>query len=156
MTCEEELESWDEDSYAHHDDLFYPFGDEESYNFTEWLVEANVTDGNITSFFKRSMPLKDTVPFKSAYMLRQLIDKMEDGLGWESWKEGNINDLGWNDDHNDPIRFYYRDIFDCVKWLLRQPSNQEGMAYAPIRKFIGGQRSYDEMNTGDWWWRTQV
>ena len=151
----EELDSWNEDLHLPND-VYFPFGDEENYNLAAWFVESNTKSTAIDAFFKKPMPLKGATVFSSAYTLHQLIDQMPDGMGWDSWKSGTLNGESWNDDLPSSIRFYFRDMFKCIRWLLRQPCYSEKAAYGPVRKYVGGSRTYDEMNTGDWWWRVQV
>lgn len=139
---------------------FSPFISEEAFNFAKWLVDCEVPVKAIDSLFNGSkgpMPDLGSVKksFSSAYQLQNLIDKMPDGLGWQSWNR-NITDLAWSDDHPEPITFYSRNVCEIGKWLIRQPVFGTNMSYAPVRKYVGGVRVYDEMNTGDWWWETQV
>ncbi|KAF8415231.1 hypothetical protein BGX38DRAFT_1281439 [Terfezia claveryi] len=52
--------------------------------------------------------------------------------------------------------FYYRDLEDTVRYLLQQRAYGKHLVFAPIHEFDEeGNRVYTEMNTGDWWWRTQ-
>jgi hypothetical protein len=81
---------------------------------------------------------------------------MEDGLGHGSWKKSTLS-MNWNEQHPDHIVFWHRDLIACTKWILRQPAYEKHLVYAPVRSFnAAGNRIYDEMHTGDWWWSTQV
>jgi hypothetical protein len=51
------------------------------------------------------------------------------------------------------------DIIQVIKQLIGNPAFAEHMAYAPEHVFKdakGTIRCYDEMWTGDWWWKIQV
>jgi len=53
--------------------------------------------------------------------------------------------------------FWYRDVLECIKYLLGRQSYGGNILWSPVREFDGtGERVYTEMNTGNWWWNTQV
>lgn len=140
------------------DNPFYPFDSEEEYNFAELVTSKGLPANVIDALLKGNCGLKDSLraSLKSNYRLRQKIDAMEDGLGHGSWKKASL-DMGWNEQHPDPIEFWWRDLIECVKWLLRQPAYEEHLTYAPKRCYNDmGQRIYNEMHTGDMWWEKQV
>ena len=139
-------------------DPLYPFESEEEYNFAELVTLQGLSAGVIDNMLKGNYGLKDSLcsSLKSNYHLRQKIDRMEDGLGHGSWKKSKLS-MAWNDQHPDNIPFWHRDVIECAKWLLRQPAYEDHLTYAPIRSFNdAGQRVYDEMHTGEWWWEKQV
>jgi hypothetical protein len=140
------------------DDPYYPFGSEEEYNFAELVTLKGIPANVIDTMLKGNYGLDKGVcaSLKSNYHLRQKIDRMEDGLGHGSWKKSTL-DMAWNKEHPDHIIFWHRDLIACAKWILRQAAYKEHLIYAPVRSFnAAGNRVYDEMHTGDWWWSTQV
>ena len=55
------------------------------------------------------------------------------------------------------LPFFYRNILDCVRYLLRQIAYKDDLVYAPRREYdFDGQRVFSEMHTADWWWDVQV
>jgi hypothetical protein len=81
---------------------------------------------------------------------------MEDGLGHGSWKKATLP-MAWSVQYLDAIEFWHRDLIQCAKWLLRQPAYEEYLTYTPKRCFNdAGDRVYNEMHTGDWWWDKHV
>jgi len=53
--------------------------------------------------------------------------------------------------------FRYRNIIECIQYLLRQRAFVEHMLWKPVQLFNkDGERIYSEMNTGSWWWDQQV
>jgi len=68
--------------------------------------------------------------------------------------------LVWREDIIDHGRhaatFYYWNIIDCVRYLIRQVAYRSDMVYATIREYDStGERVYSEMHTADWSWDTQ-
>lgn len=142
------------------DPRWWPFDTEEAYNFGEWLVTYDIPVKAVNALFNPKgpkMPIKESIKrsFQSSYKLRKLIDRMPDGLGWRSWNRVETQ-LAWNKEHPQPISFYCRDLVDVGRWLLRQLCYRDVMTYAPVRKNVAGDRKFDELHTGDWWWKTQV
>jgi len=53
--------------------------------------------------------------------------------------------------------FYYRDILQVLKYLLRQKSFSSHIFWALVKNFDKRHdRVYTEMNTASWWWDRQV
>ena len=47
--------------------------------------------------------------------------------------------------------FWYRDVLEYIKYLLRRQYYAESMVWSPVREFDGsGERVYSEMHTADW------
>jgi hypothetical protein len=136
---------------------FYPFASEEEYNLAEWFIESNTAAKRIDNFFKTSKGLDSSFlrTFTSSYTFRQQIDKMSDGLGWESWQIGETR-CGWSEASSEPIQYYYRDILKCMEWLLSQPCHAAHLVYAPMKEYAQGRQIYSEMHTANWWWDVQV
>ena len=112
-------------------------------------MEANIPWEQIDSFMKASLAPSD-VYFTSAFTLRALLDNMDNSLGPESWKQGDVIFSGTK------VPFYFRDPVDCVKYLIGQKAYQSDLVYAPERLFEGDERQYGELHTADWWWDAQV
>jgi hypothetical protein len=57
------------------------------------------------------------------------------------------------------LELWRRNPIDCIRDLIGNPSFHKHVAYGPERIYAddkGGSRIFDEMWTGDWWWKTQV
>ena len=144
-----------------------PFLSEESFNMANWLVMSNTPKEWIDVMLKQphgGVEKSVLRCFNSAYKLRAKIDAMPDGTGWDSWERHKIPNLTWTPKGvvnplptwNVPVEYLARNVLDCAFWLLRQRYLEKDMVYAPQRNYVGNQRVYDELNTGDWWWRKQV
>ena len=88
------------------DDVYYPFGSEEEYNFAELVTLKGIPANVIDTMLKGNYGLDKGVcaSLKSNYHLRQKIDRMEDGLGHGSWKKSTLG-MAWNKEHPDNIVF---------------------------------------------------
>jgi len=85
--------------------------------------------------------------FQSADTLRNLLTRLDFGLGNDSWIEDHSHIFG---------TLYYRDIFKCIHFLLAHLPFQVHLNFEPVRLAdLESRRIYSEMNTGDWWWDRQ-
>lgn len=80
------------------------------------------------------------------------------------WKRSIISVLGDEVDGDgklieEELELWMRDPVECIRELMQNPAFKESMAYAPERVYRdseGKNRIYEEMWTGDWWWKAQV
>lgn len=128
---------------------WYPFRNASEFKLARFFVETNVPWERIESFMKASLAPPD-VHFTSAFTLRALLNNMDDSLGPESWRQGEVILSGTK------TPFYYRDPVDCIKYLIRQRAYRSDMVFSPERLYEGEERQYGELHTADWWWDTQV
>ena len=87
-----------------------------------------------------------TTSFQSASELWELLRDLDFGLGANSWNEAT--------GHHGTI--YCRDILKCIQFLLAHLPFTEDLNFAPVQLFDSADNwIYLEMNSGDWWWKTQ-
>lgn len=57
------------------------------------------------------------------------------------------------------LELWRRDPVECIRELIGNPAFRDTMRFAPERLYAdeeGNVRVFEEMWTGDWWWKTQV
>jgi len=87
--------------------------------------------------------------FHSSYGLYEKLDAM---IIDPVWKNGFVDFRLAK-----KTEFWYWDILEVLKYLLRLKFFAPHMFWAPVRHFdTQKERVYTEMNTGSWWWDTQV
>jgi len=60
-------------------------------------------------------------------------------------------------DNQRTLPFFYCNILDCIRYLLRQIAYRDDFVYALRRENDQeGQEIFSEMHTADWWWDVQV
>jgi hypothetical protein len=115
-------------------DPYYPFANEEGFNFAEMVIIEKFSAKSIDKILKDTIGVKDEIKasLKSNYCLRRILDRMEDGLGASTWQISRFESIIWNVQHAKvPIQFWHRDIVECAKWLLKQPAYAKHLSYAP-------------------------
>jgi len=84
-------------------------------------------------------------------MLVNFLRHLDPYSPYRQWLEG------YAQDGQRTLPFFYRNVLDCVRYLLRQIAYRDDLVYAPRREYHqSGQRIYSEMQMADWWWDVQV
>lgn len=100
----------------------------------------------------------------------KLIDELPTGPEWtcrliqvhgdvRPVENNGVGDPQVLDDESEELELWMRDPVACIQELIGNPAFHRNLAYAPEKIFVdqeGQNRRYDEMWTGDWWWKTQV
>jgi len=83
--------------------------------------------------------------------LANLLHALDPYSAYLQWNEGQV------DDGNQTLPFFYRNVPDCIKYLMCQIGYRDDFVYVPCREYdTNGQRVYAEMHAADWWWDFQV
>jgi hypothetical protein len=134
----------------------YPFHTARDYKLARFFTVSKIPKKQIDRFFKDKVlspptgnsPTSD-ISFQSGHTFYRQTSKM-------------VQDPEWHTGYVEfPLRpksvFQYRDILDCIQYLLRQRAFVNNMLWAPVQAFNDeGERMYSEINTGSWWWEEQV
>jgi len=97
--------------------------------------------------------------FKNSDSVQKLVASMRDDQALTEWQLHTLEDMRWNDNHQQPIKYWSRDIIKSMRWLMRQPAYAEHLIYTRQHCFnrdTPPQHLYTEMHTADWWRDTQV
>jgi len=118
---------------------------------TSGFVRRKVAKPQIDVYFAEGLGGTDSRSFLSAYTLRQHLHVLVPFHEYLVWAKASI------DDGRHATTFYYRNIIDCVPYLIRQVAYSPDIVYAPIQKYDSSEeRLYSEMHTAEWWWDIQV
>ena len=133
------------------DDLWSPFSSEDDFNLASWFVRGKIAKSQINDYFAKGLGSRGAGSFRSAYTLRKHLEVLDPFGEYLAWTEATV------DDGKHETTCYYRNVVDCVRYLIRQVAYRLDMVYEPIREYnSSGERLYSEMHTADWWWETQV
>ncbi|KAG8823085.1 hypothetical protein FRC19_004644 [Serendipita sp. 401] len=134
--------------------LYYPFASEAEWKLAVWLHESNLSLSEIDKFLKLPYVQAHPLSFQSGAALRDRISQMSDPT--PRWMAKTITpDYGAP---LDPITLFYRNPIHLVEDLFSRPSLSPAMEFSPRRVWeddAKDTRIYNEMSTGDWWWRVQ-
>ncbi|KAI0055144.1 hypothetical protein BV25DRAFT_1774802, partial [Artomyces pyxidatus] len=91
------------------------------------------------------------LPYKSSKELNEIIDKQLPSR--PAFRRQLIAV------HGEAFEFYYRDPLECIQALFGDPAFAPHLVFVPQRHYEDEDqtiRVYNDMWTGNWWWRTQV
>ena len=144
-----------------HSSRYYPFQSETDFALAQWFLNAKCTKGDIERFYgdTRLGQIHQLLSFSSFDELMSKIHDIPYGIPDDIWKISEIEveqeTIGL------PLSTYqirYRNIESILKFLIDHEPFEHHLSYAPVRQFCGtsnDNRIYDEIHTGNWWWRTQ-
>src|ERR1700676_2134783 len=158
-----------------------PFADQEDWELARWLAR-NATQTATQEFLKmkgvcsgmfdrlyypadirNQLQIRERFApsYQSNYLLLKKIDQLHTGASWSCKMMRTEGDL--LDENGQPLieenELWIRDPIECIRELIGNPAFREHISYSCQKVFAdkeGKNRIFDEMWTGDWWWRTQV
>jgi hypothetical protein len=140
---------------------YYPFQSETDFALAQWFLSAKCTKGDIEKFYgdTRLGKIHQLLSFSSHNELMSKIHDIPYGIPDDIWKISEIEveqeTIGLPPS---TYQIRYRNIQSVLEFLMGHEPFEHHLSYAPVRQFCSNSRNnriYDEMHTGDWWWRTQ-
>jgi len=133
------------------DDHWNPFSSEANINLASWFFRNKVGKLQIDAYFAEGLGGTVSRSFGATYTKRHHLHALDPFCDYLLWTEPEIND------GRHVTAFYYRNIIDCLCYLICQVVYRSDIVYEPIRENnSSGERLYSEMHMADWWWETQV
>lgn len=93
--------------------------------------------------------------------LYKIVDALPQGAVWKSQLLKVTGDVKGLDGAEivEELELWYRDPVECIRELIGNPLFRDSMSYAPEQLFEdpgGRRRVWNQMSSGDWWWKVQV
>jgi Plavaka transposase len=146
-----DVKGYDEDISHLCENPWNPFTCGQGFKLASWFIESKVPKSRINEYFTNQLGNSDSVGYSSMHTLENFLRRLDPHGPYLQWFEGQA------EDDQRTLPFFYRNILDCVRYLLRQIAYRDDLVYAPRREYDqDGQRIYAEMHTADWWWDVQV
>jgi len=134
-----------------YDDLWAPFPSGQGFRLAAWLLDSKVPKSRINEYFASGLGNSESVCYGSMHTLEKHLRELDPYSRYLQWFKGQV------EDGKRTLSFFYRNVLDCVRYLLRQIAYRDDFVYPPPREYDHtGQRVYAEMHTADWWWDIQV
>ncbi|KAI0074540.1 hypothetical protein K474DRAFT_1765568 [Panus rudis PR-1116 ss-1] len=153
------FEQWRKDGLDG-DSRHAPFETEEEWDLVEWMGK-NLGHNQIEEFLKLRTIQNCDLSMGSKYTFFQKVDSLPVSQNWMYDDITVVGDRIGEDNKmmSERVELWRRDPVECVRELLGNPAFRDAMAYAPRKVFtdMGHHvRIYDEMSTGEWWWKKQT
>ncbi|KAF7968708.1 hypothetical protein HWV62_29670 [Athelia sp. TMB] len=146
---------------GHGDNPWAPFEDDDEWGLAEWLtkrVNKTATD----EYLKLPITRKRTKPsYTSNHTFQKKLNQLPTGPGWTCEIITSTGDCIGPDNKRVTERheLWRRDPVECIRELIGNPAFEGCISYVPEMVYLdseGKSRVYDEMWTGDWWWKMQT
>ena len=133
------------------EDPWAPFSSAHSFKLASWFIQGKVPKSRINEYFSSGLGNSTLVSYNSMHTLENHLWSLDPYSPYPQWFQGQV------EDSKRTLPFFYRNVLDCVRYLLRQIAYQDDLVYTPRREFDhNDERIYVEMHTADWWWDVQV
>jgi len=128
-----------------------PFASAQGFKLASWFIESKVSKTWINNYFSNDIGNLTSVGYSSMHTLENLLRHFDPYSPYLQWLEGHV------EDGQRTLPFFYRNVLDCVRYLLRQIAYRDDLVYPPCCEYDqSGKRIYTEMHTADLWWDVQV
>ena len=132
-------------------DPWGPFASEDEFKLASWFIRSKVSKTRINDYFAQGIGDAKCGTFQSAYTLEKYLNELDPFGQYLAWTQVTV------ECEKRPSTFFYRNIVDCVRYVLRQVAYKDDMVYAPVHEDDSDRnRMYSEMHTVDWRWNFQV
>jgi len=146
-----EVKEYKEESRDLCENPWAPLASAQGLKLASWFIERKLSKTRINDYFSNGIGNSTSVSYSSMHTFENLLRHLDPYCPYLQWLEGHV------EDDQRTLPFFYRNLLDCVRYLLRKIAYRDDLVYAPRREYDqSGQRIYAEMHTADWWWDVQV
>ncbi|EIM87895.1 uncharacterized protein STEHIDRAFT_22047, partial [Stereum hirsutum FP-91666 SS1] len=133
--------------------LYAPYKSKLDWEFANWAKSQGCGSTAVTELLSmEGVHEKLGLSYKSARDLNNIIDKQLPPRRPRFFREDVTVD-------GQSSEFYHRSAMDGIRALYGDPEYASELLTEPVRLFTDDTmetRIYNQMNTGDWWWKAQV
>ncbi|KAJ7574249.1 hypothetical protein C8J56DRAFT_1126202 [Mycena floridula] len=138
-----------------------PFSSEDEWEFAHWIITSGTSQADTEKLLKLHLVKTGMKPsFKNKHAFLHKIDALLQASQWSC--EGKVIEgkiKGPKGEFlTENVEVWMRDPLECIEELVGNPMFEEYLDYAPYHVYYhsdGTNRGFDEMATGDWWWKAQ-
>jgi len=131
--------------------LWSPFSSADGFKLGCWFIEGKVPKSQINEYFMSGLGNASSAGYSSMHTLENRLQGLDPH---SAYLQGNERQV---DDGKQTLPFVYRNVLDCVRYLLCQIAYSDNFVDAPRSKCVtNGQWTDTDMHTADWGWNLQV
>ncbi|KAI0317280.1 hypothetical protein OF83DRAFT_157082 [Amylostereum chailletii] len=132
--------------------IWVPFKSKIDWTMAYWAKMRGPSSTAMTELLQMDeIPQRLGLSYETVGQLNKIIDQELPGRPKFKTEQVHIG--------SETLDVHYRDIIPCIRALFGDPEYAKHLVFAPERRYRDVDqtvRMYDEMNTGKWWWNTQM
>jgi len=101
-----------------------PFASAQGFKLASWFIESKVSKTRIKDYFLNSIGNSTSIGYSSMHTLEKLLRHLDPYSPYLQWLEGHVVD------GQRTLPFFYQNVLDCVRYLLRQIAYRDDLVYA--------------------------
>jgi len=106
-----------------------PFASAQGFKLASWFIENKVSKMRINDYISNGIGNSTSVGYSSMHTLENLLRHLHPYNPYLQWLEGHV------EDGQRTLPFFYQNVLDCVRYLLRQIAYRDDLVYAPRREY---------------------
>ena len=110
-------------------DPWAPFTSVSSFKLASCLIQTKVSKSQINKYFSSGLGDLTTDDYCSMYTLEYYPRFLDSHSAYQQWFEGLVED-SWR-----ALLFFYHNVLDCLKYLLRQITYWDDLVYTPLHEY---------------------
>jgi len=109
------------------EDLWAPFSCAQGFKQASWFIQSKVPKSRINEYFSNGLGNSALVGYSSMPTLENHLRSLDPHSSYLQWFEGQV------EDSKTTLPLFYRNVLDCVRYLLCQIAYQDDWVYAAGR-----------------------
>ena len=147
----EEVNRFEQECDIQSQDPWAPYTSAHGFKLASWFIQNKVSKSQINEYFTNRLGNSSLAGYNPMHTLENHLRILDPYRAYLQWFEGEI------EDGSRTVPFFYRNVLESVRYLLRQIAYRDDFVYTPRREYDHREnRQYAEMHTADWWWEVQV
>jgi len=102
-----------------------PFASPQGLKLASWFSERKFSKTRINDYFSNGIGNSTSVGYSSMHTFENLLRHLDPYSPYLQWLEGHV-EAGQR-----TLSFFYRDVLDCVRYLLGQIAYRDDLVWAP-------------------------
>jgi len=107
-----------------------PLASAQGFKLASLFIESKVPKTRINDYFSNGIGFSTSVGYSSMHTLENLLRHLDPYSPYLQWLEGHV------EDGQRTLPFFYRNVLDCVRYLLCKIANRDDFVYAPRREYV--------------------